>query len=445
MNYSASGTFKRGLATNVDQGVSADIAGLKGSTVIYTGTAEDYGLDASGAPQGKTALDGVVIAYYLTLGGVSAYRLSGITEITGSPRRDLIDLTNAANPYTLDVFIDGGGGNDTIWSGQGDDLLYGRTGSDSIWGGNGDDIIDGGDRYSEGYDDNLDSLYGGAGSDTIYGSNGDTIDGGAEDDIINVRSASEDGILEGSINGGAGYDEFQWNGDLGLSAYPSTALSGVERIHLNFGVIFAADPDTAVNFDFTGVDFLDVWGVYGSDAGDVIEGPKSVSYGSEGESGLVILCLSGNDTINGGPEYEDIYGEAGEDLVRGGAGNDSIYGNDGYEEEGPADPAPDDFYGEAGADWFIFWREFGDYETIYDFERGTDTIALYNYYYEGEEYYYYEGVELSFDLLEELELITQYDSEFVQIDLTDFGGSILLVNGTVGQFAAEDFEIGSIG
>ena len=446
MNYSASGTFKSGLATNVDQGVTVSVAGLKGSTVIYTGTEADSRLDASGAPQGKTALDGVVIAYYLTLGGVSAYRLNGITEITGSPRRDLIDLTNAANPYTLDVFIDGGGGNDTIWSGQGDDLLYGRTGSDSIWGGDGDDIIDGGDRYSEGYDDNLDSLYGGAGEDTIYGSNGDTIDGGTEDDVINVRDASEEGILTGRVNGGAGYDEFQWNGDLGLSAYPSTTLSGVELINLNFGSLFAAEPDTAVSFDFTGVDFLDVYAVYGSSAADTIKGPASVSAG-EGTTSLVIAGNSGDDTITGGPEGEEIYGDAGQDLVKGGGGADSIYGNDGYESEGEVevDPAPDDLYGQAGADWFIFWREFGDYETIFDFEQETDTIAFYNYYYQGEEYYYYEGVELSFDLLEELELITQYDSEFVQIDLTDFGGSILLVNGTVGQFAAEDFEIGSIG
>lgn len=444
MNYSASGTFKRGTATNVDQGVSADIAGLKGSTVIYTGTDEDSWLDASAAPQGKTALDGVVIAYYLTLGGVSAYRLSGITEITGSPRRDLIDLTNVANPYTLDVFIDGGGGNDTIWSGQGDDLLYGRTGSDSIWGGGGDDIIDGGDRYSEGYDDNLDSLYGGAGEDTIYGSNGDTIDGGTGNDVINVGDTSEAGILAGSVNGGAGYDEFQWNGDLGLSAYPSTTLSGVELINLNFGSLFAAEPDTAVSFDFTGVDFLDLYGVYGSSAADTIKGPASVSSG-EGPASLVIAGNNGNDTITGGPEGEEIYGDAGQDLVKGGGGADSLYGNEGWDGDSEADPAPDDLYGQAGADWFVFWREFGDYETIYDFEQGTDTIALYNYYYQGEDYYYYEGEELSFALLEELELITEYDDAFVQIDLTDFGGSILLVNGTVGQFGADDFEIGSIG
>ena len=436
MNYIRSGTFKSGTATNVDQGVSASVAGLDASLAFYQGTEGDFTLNGTARSE--------VFAYYLKVGSNAGYRFDGVREFNAGGGNDLIDLTNSANPYPHDVIVNGGTGNDTIWSGPGDDELIGGADSDSIWGGSGGDLIDGGDRYSGGSDDKLDSLYGGAGEDTIYGSNGDTIAGGTENDVINVSVTSEDGILEGSVSGGAGYDEFQWNGDLGLSAYPSTDLSGVELINLNFGSIFAAGPATAVNFDFTDVDFLDVYGVYGSSAADTIKGPKSTSN-SEGESSFVLSGNSGNDTITGGPEGEEIYGDAGQDLVKGGGGADRIYGNDGWDGEAEAVPAPDQMYGQAGADWFVFRREFGDYETIFDFEQGTDTIALYNYYYEGDEYYYYEGVELSFDLLEELELITQYDSAFVQIDLRDFGGSILLVNGTVGNFTAEDFEIGSIG
>ncbi len=436
MNYIRSGTFKSGTATNVDQGVSASVAGLDASLAFYQGTEGDFTLNGTARSE--------VFAYYLKVGSNAGYRFDGVREFNAGGGNDLIDLTNSANPYPHDVTVNGGTGNDTIWSGPGDDELIGGADSDSIWGGGGDDFIDGGDRYSGGYDDRLDSLYGGAGEDTIFGCNGDTIAGGTENDVINVSVTSEDGILEGSVSGGAGYDEFQWNGDLGLSSYPSTDLSGIELINLNFGSIFAAEPATAVNFDFTDVDFLDVYGVYGSSAADTIKGPNSASN-SEGESTLVLSGNSGNDTITGGPEGEEIYGDAGQDLVKGGGGADRIYGNDGWDGDAEAVPAPDQMYGQAGADWFIFWREFGDYETIFDFEQGTDTIALYNYYYQGDDYYYYEGVELSFDLLEELELITQYDSAFVQIDLRDFGGSILLVNGTVGNFTAEDFEIGSIG
>lgn len=125
-----------------------------------------------------------------------------------------------------------------------------------------------------------------------------------------------------------------------------------------------------------------MYGVYGSRAADTIKGPNSVSH-SEGGSSLVIAGDSGNDTITGGPENEAIYGDAGQDLVKGGAGADSIYGNDGWDGDVEAVPAPDQMYGQAGADWFVFWRQFGDYETIFDFEQGTDTIALYNYYYQG--------------------------------------------------------------
>jgi Ca2+-binding RTX toxin-like protein len=64
--------------------------------------------------------------------------------------------------------VDGGGGNDTIWTGDDDDYVTGGTGADSIDGG---------------YD--RDTIYGGDGSDSLIGGEGsDSIEGGADDDAI---------------------------------------------------------------------------------------------------------------------------------------------------------------------------------------------------------------------------------------------------------------------
>lgn len=100
--------------------------------------------------------------------------------------------------------VDGGDGNDTIYSGidddtvdggKGDDLIVGGEGNDIIEGGQGNDVIYGGlettdvldipDETDLRPDNGLDTIYGGAGNDTIYGrDDDDLIYGGADDDVI---------------------------------------------------------------------------------------------------------------------------------------------------------------------------------------------------------------------------------------------------------------------
>jgi Ca2+-binding RTX toxin-like protein len=113
------------------------------------------------------------------------------------------------NTYTNNtgnwVWADGGGGNDTLISNSGNDIMCGGPGNDTIetkggfdsaYGGFGNDTIklgDGDFDYAEGGEGN-DSIYGGSGPDLAYGDDqpgavpsavgADFLDGGDEDDQL---------------------------------------------------------------------------------------------------------------------------------------------------------------------------------------------------------------------------------------------------------------------
>ena len=97
----------------------------------------------------------------------SGARLSGIEIINAGAGDDVVDLTSTRYSYG-DVTIDGGTGNDVLWSSQGNDVLLGGSGHDRMDGGAGKDYLNGG----SGDDDLLgglmeDILQGGSGDDSL--------------------------------------------------------------------------------------------------------------------------------------------------------------------------------------------------------------------------------------------------------------------------------------
>ena len=102
-------------------------------------------------------------------------------------------------PSNVGSYIDGGGGNDTIYGSNGDDILVGGPGNDSVFGGNG-----------------IDGLWGDARAGTInaqrvnvlpnggYGNN--TLDGGNGDDLLNGANGMLDTIRCGAGNDIVAYD-----------------------------------------------------------------------------------------------------------------------------------------------------------------------------------------------------------------------------------------------
>ncbi|MCJ8139069.1 Hint domain-containing protein [Falsirhodobacter halotolerans] len=131
--------------------------------------------------------------------------LVGIDGIYGSKFDDtLIGFDNSSKDPndTYTNVIHGGDGNDFIDGRGGDDSLYGDAGDDTILGGDGNDYIEGGTGN--------DSLKGEAGHDTILGGDGDDyIDGGTGNDVLK-GDAGNDTILGGEgddyIDGGTGND-----------------------------------------------------------------------------------------------------------------------------------------------------------------------------------------------------------------------------------------------
>lgn len=135
--------------------------------------------------------------------------LGGVDALLGSAFDDTLlgfngFSTNPADPFT-NVFF-GNAGNDYLDGRGGDDSLYGGADRDTVLGGAGADHVDGGS-------DN-DTLLGGAGNDTVLGGDGDdilngeagadSIDGGLGNDTITVGADTEpfDDTIAGGENSG---------------------------------------------------------------------------------------------------------------------------------------------------------------------------------------------------------------------------------------------------
>jgi Ca2+-binding RTX toxin-like protein len=243
--------------------------------------------DSIAIRQNPTSLRVEVVANGQLLGTAPNVPTSSVTSIVvkGGDAANNIDLNlvnNLTYPALTSIRVDGGNGDDSIlgspsypdslFGGDGIDLINGQGGNDTLNGGDGRDSITGGDGN--------DSLIGGDGADTITGDLGnDTISGGNHGD---------------SIFGGDGADSI----DAGQ----------------NNDTVFGGDGNDTINGS-DGQDSLS------GDAGDdSIVGGGDADVISGGADNDILTGQSGNDTVSG---------DDGNDLVSGGAGNDSVSGNQG--------------------------------------------------------------------------------------------------------------------
>lgn len=157
-----------------------------------------------------------------------------------------------------DDIVYGGAGDDYIDSCEGNDVVLGEDGNDSIYAGDGDDYVDGGTGN--------DYIYAGAGNDTVYGGNGyNTIDSGNGNDVV---YGGDDGnkIIDYSGNntiyGGAG-------GDIISTSYGNNYIEagdGNDRITATYGnsIIYGGDGDDMIG-DWAGSNTI-----YGGTGNDII-------------------------------------------------------------------------------------------------------------------------------------------------------------------------------
>ena len=158
-----------------------------GETVSIAGKAQSQDILDGGAGYdtliGTSGSDAILLDDTSSPAQRTGPRIVGIEKIEAGAGNDVVDLTSRRYAYG-DVTIDGGSGNDVMWSSSGNDVLLGGSGNDRMDGGAGNDY-----------------LYGGTGRDVLNGGEGvDVLQGGSGRDQLNDTSGN------GMLDGGSGND-----------------------------------------------------------------------------------------------------------------------------------------------------------------------------------------------------------------------------------------------
>ncbi|MGJ8609463.1 MAG: hypothetical protein ACSHWY_00115 [Octadecabacter sp.] len=301
--------------------------GGAGSNYMYGGAGGDYGYGGSGYDymSGGAGID----TFYGGASGDLAYGGADNDIIYGGTGNDTAyggDGTDYLSGSSDNDTLYGGADNDTVYTGSGDDAGYGDAGNDTLWGDTGTDELYGGD------DDDLfyvttggassATLSGDAGTDTVtvlYGGNdGWTVDasgvglyGGATSHTFTMSSIEN---FEGS-NGNDVLNEG--------SSLNSIDGAGGDDIIISNGGASAADSF----FGGTGVDTLD-------DSASSVNRTLDLTTGAfSGHGGAFqfenAIMGSGDDSVTGTTDNNNIVTGAGEDIIVGGNGSDSLYGGNG--------------------------------------------------------------------------------------------------------------------
>ncbi|MCB0878523.1 MAG: hypothetical protein KDC46_06030 [Thermoleophilia bacterium] len=269
--------------TSGDKAVKLDATGGTGGQFTVTGTGGTYTITDALGPLDvgtgcvATAMPNVVTC--TTEGRVfSSSSASGniLIDVTATDLRLSWSHTGAGPlvarcATTVDCFVSGSTGNDTITGSARRDTLYGNDGNDTIDAGDGDDSVDGGN-----------------GDDTLQGGGGD--------------DWSAWGPGNDSFDGGDGFDIYY--GGNALAALTVT-LDDVA----NDGVAGELDNVRGSVEEVIGTMWSDVF--WGNDSRNVFDGQD------------------GNDEIHGGGGPDTLYGGAGDDQLFGDAGSDRLFGHRG--------------------------------------------------------------------------------------------------------------------
>lgn len=175
--------------------------------------------------------------YRATRNGFTSPIKGDLDEIT----HIVVDCGSGADRVTVDplvtasMYISGGGGDDTLTGGSGNDDVFGGGGKNKLSGANGDDRV----RGSSGRD----FLYGGNGRDRLYGNDGDDyLDGGNQGDRLYGGSGNDFLIGGKSIDrlyGEAGADTLS-GGDA------ADLLDGGDGIDRRNGIVDVLDEVRAI-------------------------------------------------------------------------------------------------------------------------------------------------------------------------------------------------------
>jgi len=384
-----------GLFRDVTLTIHGETDGVENSLYVYN---DEFGeLYTSAELKGRTTLSD-------TDGGNDTINAASVTydsfiDLSGAQNSQIAGVTVKIDPNSIE----------NVFSGDGDDTLFGSAADNLLNAGRGDDRI----YYSAGQD----TVIGGEGQDTMV----------FQDSFSNVYGYISDAgdFMIGLLN--KGYTMVS-----GIEIYAFTDV--VYTIADLFGVFDDSDPvvddtppeddtpveepvddtpveepvdDTPVDepVDDTPTDTPDepvdepndrTYGdtIYGTDGEDRLRADEveTMIYGELGDDYLVGSNFG--DYLDGGDGHDKVRGFAGDDIVYGGAGNDTLHGNEGHDQliGGAGDDklfaddgddtlaggaGADRMKGGAGADTFIFdIADIGSLDLISDFNASEGDRIL---------------------------------------------------------------------
>jgi Ca2+-binding RTX toxin-like protein len=213
-----------------------------------------------------------------------------INQIVGGSANDVLDASGADRS----VVISGSDGDDTLTGGASADALSGGRGNDVLAGAGGNDGLDGGDGS--------DQLAGGAGDDDLSGGDGDDrLDGGEGDDsLTEIADGHGGGAADPTINGA------------------DDLAGGPGEDTVTYGRFF--NPGGGAPAQQIGVNLsLD-------DQANDGEPGENDNIRNDVES---VVGGTGDDTITGNDDPNDLSGGGGKDTIDGRGGMDTIAGGPG--------------------------------------------------------------------------------------------------------------------
>ena len=349
--------------------MSSTTSGITENYTHFVGTHPDGKADIIFTGAGDDIADGQLGDDYLSLGAGNdwGFGMQGADTLFGGSGKDILfgdfNWDEFGLKPTADQRINYAGldgqyhGMDVIDGGADDDYIEGNGLADTLYGGDGNDVLLGDDEITPGRYHGNDYLDGGMGNDRLFGNGGtDEIFGGAGDDELIGDDSVTPGQYHGNdyLDGEAGADKL-WGGG------GDDELFGGDGNDSLFG-------DTAVALlatQYHGKDYLD-----GEDGDDYLVGGAKDDQleGGKGNDSLygdgadIPDPDAGNDYLNGAEGADYLDGGAGDDLLLGGVGTDTLQGGAGN----------DMLIGGAGQDYLSG----GEGNDVYLLEAGfgSDTI-----------------------------------------------------------------------
>jgi len=222
----------------------------------------------------------------------------------------ITSLNLDASALDVNVWATGSSGDDTLSTGTGTDKLMGLLGDDSLSGGEGDDTLEGGPGG--------DTLFGGAGSDSLDGGTSDPING-----LLDIAVYSDSTTALNVLVNGA--------------TFSVTASNGVDTLTDIEGLVGSSQNDTVSMDTMYG-------GIFYFEGGAGDDQFNGVSHDPASMSGWEIMSWR-NLTADYGVAV--VVGDGFAEVFSGSANGGASTG------EQDSFNSVDEFWGGAGADWFM--------------------------------------------------------------------------------------------